>query len=54
MELPLTCHHSNTNNHKDLEEVCHGWCVIGVCGDFEGGAACFLSLESILIVPLVC
>jgi len=35
---------ANTNNHKDLEDVCHGWCVIVVFGDVEGGDACFPEL----------
>jgi len=35
---------ANTNNHKDLEYVCHGWCAIVVFGDFEGGDACFPEL----------
>jgi len=35
---------ANTNNHNDLEDVCHGWCVIVVFGDFEGGDACFPEL----------
>jgi len=33
---------ANTNNHQDLEDVCHGWCAIVVFRDFEGGDACFL------------
>jgi len=28
---------TNTNNHKDLEDIYHGWCAIVVLGDFEGG-----------------
>jgi len=35
---------ANTNNHKDLEDLCYGWCVIVVCRDFEGGDACFPAL----------
>jgi len=35
---------ANTNNHKDLEDVCHGWCARLVFGDFEGGDACFPEL----------
>ena len=35
---------TNTNNHKDLEDACHGWCPIVVFGDFEGGDACFREL----------
>jgi len=35
---------ANTNNHKDQEDVCHGWCAIVVFGDFEGGDACFSEL----------
>jgi len=34
----------NTNNHKDLEDVCHGWCAIVVLGDFEDGDASFPEL----------
>ena len=35
---------ANTNNHKDLEDVCRGWCAIVVLGKFEGGDACFPEL----------
>ena len=35
---------ANTNNHKDLEDVCHRWCAIVPMGDFEGGEACFPEL----------
>ena len=35
---------ANTNNHKDLEDICHGWCAIVVFGDFEGGDSCFPEL----------
>jgi len=35
---------ANTNNHKDLEDVCHGWCAIVVFRDLEGGDACFPEL----------
>jgi len=35
---------ANTNNDKDLEDVCDGWCAIVVFGDFEGGDACFPEL----------
>lgn len=34
----------NTNNHKDLEDIGHGWCAIVPMGDFEGGDACFTEL----------
>jgi len=36
----------NTNNHNDLEDVCHGWCAIVVfrVRDFESGDACFPEL----------
>jgi len=34
----------NTNNHKDLKDVCHEWCEIVVLGDFDGGDACFPKL----------
>jgi len=36
---------ANTNHHKDLEDVCYGWCAIVVFGDFEGGDACFPELR---------
>ena len=32
---------ANTNNHKDLEDICHGWCAMVPMGDFEGGDARF-------------
>jgi hypothetical protein len=35
---------ANTNNHKDVEDVCHGWCAVVVLGDFKGGDACFPEL----------
>jgi len=35
---------ANTNNHKDLDHVCHGCCAIVVFRDFEGGHACFPEL----------
>ena len=35
---------ANTNNHKDLADVCQGWCAIVVLGDFLGGDACFPQL----------
>lgn len=35
---------ANTNNHKDLEDVCHGWCAVVAMGNFEGGDACFPEL----------
>ena len=35
---------ANTNNHKDLSDVCHGWCAIVAFGDFKGGDACFPQL----------
>ena len=35
---------ANTNNHKDPEDVCHGWCAIVVFRDFEGGDSCFPEL----------
>jgi len=34
----------NTNNYKDLEDVCPGSCAIVVFGDFEGRDACFPEL----------
>jgi len=35
---------ANTNNHKDLEDICQGWCAIVALGGFEGGDACFPQL----------
>jgi len=35
---------ANTNSHKNLEDVCHGWCAVVAMGDFEGGDACFPEL----------
>jgi len=35
---------ANTNNPKDQEDVCHGWCAIVIFRDFEGGDACFPEL----------
>ena len=35
---------TNTNNNKDLDDVCHEWCAIVVFGDFEGGDACVPAL----------
>jgi len=35
---------TNTNNHKNLEDVCHEWCAIVVFADFESGDACFPEL----------
>jgi len=35
---------ANTNNHKDLEDISHGWCAVVAMGDFEGGDACFPEL----------
>ena len=35
---------ANTNDHKDLEDLCHLWCATVVFGDFEGGDACFPQL----------
>ncbi|RPA89729.1 hypothetical protein L873DRAFT_1795931 [Choiromyces venosus 120613-1] len=42
---------TNTNNHKDLEDVCHGWCAIVPLGDFEGGDAYFLELGVRIACP---
>src|SRR5205085_8156599 len=25
------------NIHRDLADVCHGWCALVLCGNFEGG-----------------
>ena len=35
---------ANTNDHQDLEDLCHVWCAIVVFGDFAGGDACFPEL----------
>jgi len=44
---------ANTNNHKDLEDVCHGWYAIVVLGDFEGGDACFPKLRVKIVLFFV-
>jgi len=36
---------ANTNNHKDLEDVYHGWCAVVAMGDFDGDDACFPELR---------
>ena len=35
---------ANTNNHLDLEDICHGWCAIVTLGNFKGGNVCFPEL----------
>ena len=35
---------ANTNNHKDLEDVCPGWCAVVAMGEFEVGDSCFPGL----------
>lgn len=41
-----------TNIHRDLEDVCRGWCALVPCGDFQGGDACFPSLGVKLQIPV--
>jgi len=36
---------ANTNNHKDLEDVCHGWYAIVQFRHFEGRHACLPELR---------
>ena len=36
---------ANTNNHKDLEDVRHGWCEVVGMGNFEDGDTCFPELR---------
>ena len=37
---------ANTNNHKDLEDVFHGWCAIVVLGTLRGVTHAFQNLGS--------
>ena len=41
-----------SNIHRDLEDVCRGWCALVPCGNFEGGNACFPSLGVKLEIPV--
>lgn len=41
-----------SNIHRDLEDVCRGWCALVPCGDFKGGNACFPSLKAKLELPI--
>ena len=41
-----------SNTHRDLEDVCRGWCALVPCGDFRGGNACFPSLGAKLEMPV--
>jgi len=41
-----------SNIHRDLEDVCRGWCALVPCGNFEGGNACFPSLGAKLELPV--
>ena len=41
-----------SNIHRDLEDVCRGWCALVPCGNFKGGDACFPSLRAKLEVPV--
>ena len=41
-----------SNIHRDLEDVCRGWCALVPCGNFEGGNACFPSLGAKLEIPV--
>jgi len=36
---------ANTNNYKDLKDLCHGWCAIVLLEDFESGDASFPELR---------
>ncbi|KAG0642105.1 hypothetical protein HOY80DRAFT_998776 [Tuber brumale] len=39
--LPSLVINVNASNHKDVEDICHGWCAIVILGDFKGDDACF-------------
>ena len=41
-----------SNIHRDLEDVCRGWCALVPCGNFKGGDACFPSLRAKLEIPV--
>jgi hypothetical protein len=41
-----------SNMHRDLEDVCRGWCALVPCGNFKGGDACFPSLGAKLELPV--
>ena len=41
-----------SNTHRDLEDVCRGWCALVPCGNFKGGNACFPSLGAKLGMPV--
>ena len=41
-----------SNIHRDLEDVCRGWCALFPCGDFQGGDACFPSLGAKVELPV--
>jgi hypothetical protein len=41
-----------SNIHRDLEDVCRGWCALVPCGDFKNGDVCFPSLRAKLEIPV--
>ena len=41
-----------SNIHRDLEDVCRGWCALVPFGDFQGGNACFPSLGAKVEMPV--
>ena len=41
-----------SNIHRDLEDVCRGWCALVPFGDFQGGNACFPSLGAKIAMPV--
>lgn len=41
-----------TNVHRDLKDVCYGWCAIVPLGDFEGGDVCLPGLGYKITLPV--
>jgi len=41
-----------SNTHRDLEDVCRGWCALVPFGNFRGGNACFPTLGARLEMPI--
>lgn len=43
---------SVTNLHRDLDDVCYGWCAIAPLGDFRGGDVCLPRLGYKITLPV--
>lgn len=41
-----------TNTHRDLKDVCYGWCEIVPLGDFRGGDVCLPGLGYKVSLPV--